>query len=131
MDSWRQKFIDTAERLQDDEDDDFALRWIIGLDFGSSSRSKRPRIHTGSRPGKAQNVERDMEDMHYQMMYDYFPNNPMFGPELFWHRYRMRGELFLSILEKIYLHESYFVQKSAACGLCRLSLHQKITYVLC
>ena len=48
MDSWRQKFIDARNRLQDDEDDDdFALRWVVGLDLGSSSRSKRPRVHDG------------------------------------------------------------------------------------
>ena len=63
MDSWRQKFIDARDRLQDDEDeDDFALRWVVGLDLGSSSRSKRPRVHGGSKHGKAQNVERDRED---------------------------------------------------------------------
>ena len=53
------------------------------LDLGSSSRSKRPRGHSGSRLGKAQNVERDREDMHKQMMRDYFSDNPMFGPHLF------------------------------------------------
>ena len=32
MDSWRQKFIDARDRLQDDEDDDdFALRWDLEL----------------------------------------------------------------------------------------------------
>ena len=54
MDSRRQKFIDARDKLQDDEDDnDFALRWVVGLDLGSSSRSKRPRVHSGSRPSKS------------------------------------------------------------------------------
>ena len=43
----------------------------------------------------------------------------------------MRRELFLSILEKVCLHDSYFVQKFDACGLCGLSPHQKITFALC
>ena len=31
MDSWRQKFIDARERLEEDEDDDdFALKWVVG-----------------------------------------------------------------------------------------------------
>ena len=132
MDSWRQKFIDVRDRLQDDEDDDdFALRWVVGLDLGSNSRSKRPRVHNGSRLRKAQNVERDRKDMHKQMMRDYFSNNLVFGPHLFQCRYRMRRELFLSILEKVCLYDSYFVQKFDACGLCGLSPHQKITSVLC
>ena len=124
--------MDARDRLQDDEDDnDFALRWIVGSDLESSSRSKRPRVHGGSRPRKAQNVERDRKDIHNQMMRDYFSNNPMFGPHLFWRRYRMRRELFLSILEKVYLHDSYFAQKFDVCGLCGLSPHQKITSILC
>ena len=79
---------------------------------------------------KAQNVERDRENMYKQMMRDYFSNNLVFGPHLFWHRYYIRRELFLSILEKVYLHDSYFVQKFDACGLCGLSPHQKITSTL-
>ena len=64
------------------------------------------------------------------MMRDYFSDNPVFGPHLFRHRYRMIRELFLSILKKVCLHDSYFVQKFDACGLCGLSLHQKITSAL-
>ena len=114
------------QRLQDDEEDnDFALRWIVGLDLGSSSRSKRPRVHRGSRPRKAQNVERDREHMHNRMMHNYFSKNPMFGPELFRRRYRLRQESFFSNLENI-----YFVQKFDACGLVGLSSHHKITFAL-
>ena len=42
----------------------------------------------------------------------------------------MRRELFLSILERVCLHDSYFVQKSDACSLHGLSPHQKITSAL-
>ena len=70
------------------------------------------------------------KDMHKEMMRDYFSNNLVFGPHLLWHRYRMRRELFLSILEKVCLHNSYFVQKFDACDLCGFSLHQKITSIL-
>ena len=68
--------------------------------------------------------------MHKQMMRDYFSDNPVFGPHLFRRRYHMRRELFLRILEKMCLHDSYFVQKFDACGLCGLSPHQKFTSAL-
>ena len=47
--------------------------------------------------------------MHYLLMHDYFSKKPIFGPDVLYHRYHMKRELFLSILERVCLHDSYFV----------------------
>ena len=65
MHPWRAKLLATRDRLQEDEEDDnFALRYVIGLDLGTSGGSQRSRVHGGSRPGKAPNIVRDREEMH-------------------------------------------------------------------
>ena len=84
MHSWRQKLLEARERMQDDDDDnEFALGWVLGLDLGSSSSGKRARVYGGSCPRKYTNVLRGREEMHNQLMWDYFGDNPVFGPHLF------------------------------------------------
>ena len=64
------------------------------------------------------------------MMKDYFVDNPVYGPDLFRHRYRKRHFLLVSILEFVCDFDSYFAQKYDTCGLQGLSPHQKITSIL-
>ena len=59
--------------------------------------------------------------MDNHMDLDYFADPPIWGPSFFRRRYRMRRSLFNTILEKVCVRDSYFVQGQDACGLIGLS----------
>jgi hypothetical protein len=125
MDQWRERLLASRELiLEDDDEDDFNVNWIMGLGFNA------PRIVQGSRPGKSPNIDRHRHEMHARMMSDYFADEPVYGPSFFRRRYRMRRSLFLTILERVCARDDYFVQRIDACGFLGLSPHQKITSAL-
>jgi hypothetical protein len=68
--------------------------------------------------------------MDERMFNDYFLHTPTFGPIHFCKRSRMRRSLFLTIMERVYACDRYFVQRLDACGLVGLSSRQKITAAL-
>lgn len=51
-------------------------------------------------------------------------------PNLFRRHYRTQHSFFLTIMEKVYQRDNYFVQKVDACGCVGLSSHQKCTSAL-
>jgi hypothetical protein len=109
MDQWRERLLATRELiLEDDEEDDFNVNWIIGLGL-SAPRGHMPSIVHGSRPGKSPNIDRHRHEMHARMMSDYFADEPTYGPILFRRRYRMRRSLFLTILDRVCARDDYFV----------------------
>jgi hypothetical protein len=111
MDQWRERLHATRELfLEDDEEDDFNVNWIIGLGLGDP-RGQIPSIVRGSRPGKSPNIDRHRHKMHARMMSDYFADEPVYGPNFFRRRYRMRRSLFLTILDRVCARDDYFVQK--------------------
>ena len=130
MDQWRERLHATRELfLEDDEEDDFNVNWIIGLGL-SDPRGQIPSIVRGSRPGKSPNIDRHRHEMHARMMSDYFADEPVYGPNFFRRRYRIRRSLFFTILDRVCARDDYFVQKIDACGFLGLSPHQKITSAL-
>ncbi|XP_068340253.1 uncharacterized protein [Pyrus communis] len=56
-------------------------------------------------------VQHDREECHDQMMKDYFIEHPRHPPHDFWKWYRMRRELFESILNAVVHHGYYFARK--------------------
>ena len=128
MHRWHKKLLEARERMLDD-DDEFVLRWVIGLDLGSSLNSKKARVCGGFCSEKSSNVLRSREELYNLLMHNYSVN-PIFGLHLFHYRYHISRELFPNILERVCLHDSYFVRKRDACGLIGLSPHQKITFAL-
>jgi hypothetical protein len=64
------------------------------------------------------------------MMKNYFSPNPVYGPALFWRRFRMRHSLFELIMERVCEFDRYFIQRVDACSLLGLSPHHKITSAL-
>ena len=72
-------------------------------------------------PKKSPTIERAKIAMDNQMYLDYFADPPIRGPSFFRRWYRMRRNLFDTILEKVCARDSYFVEGRDACGLIGLS----------
>jgi hypothetical protein len=83
----------------------------------------------GSTPGKRY-VFRERELCHARLFKDYFDANPTYDDATFWRRFRMRRELFLSIVERVSAFDPWFVQRSDAVGRLGLSALQKCTVAL-
>ncbi|XP_009351799.3 uncharacterized protein LOC103943275 [Pyrus x bretschneideri] len=82
--------------------------------------------HRGSVTGCSY-VQRDREECHDRMMKDYFIERPRFPAHDFRRRFRMRRELFESILNAVVNHDHYFERRVDATGRQGLSPHQKLT----
>ncbi|XP_059650327.1 uncharacterized protein LOC132296102 [Cornus florida] len=76
------------------------------------------------KPKKRRYIKRDREDAAQQLWKDYFAENPVFPPEYFRRRFRMRRQLFLRILNDITTHDNFFKQKPDATG--RMGVHPYI-----
>nr|XP_008382808.2 uncharacterized protein LOC103445576 [Malus domestica] len=82
--------------------------------------------HRGSVTGRSF-VQCDREECHNRMMKDYFIECPRFPAHDFRRRFRMRRELFESILNAVVNHDHYFARKIDAVSRQSLSPHQKLT----
>ncbi|XP_074301236.1 uncharacterized protein LOC141632586 [Silene latifolia] len=65
-------------------------------------------------------IERNREEGHARLFNDYFSENPVYPPQMFRRRFRMRKHLFLRIVEGVGAYDSHFQHKPDATG--RLSL---------
>ncbi|XP_008345006.3 uncharacterized protein [Malus domestica] len=83
--------------------------------------------HRGSVTGPSF-VQRDKEECHNQMMKDYFIEHLRFPLHDFWRLFRMRRELFESILNAVVNHDHYFAKKIDVIDRQSLSPHQKLTF---
>ena len=102
--------------LDDDSDED---EIIIKLLTGSTSQRKHRRY-----------IERNHLAGHRRLYDDYFAEEPVYPPNLFRRRFRMRRSLFLRILSRVEAHEPYFTQKRNAAKKLGLSPLQKMTAAL-
>ncbi|XP_070677902.1 uncharacterized protein [Malus domestica] len=66
--------------------------------------------HRGSVTGRSYE-QRDREEFHDRMMKDYFIERPRFPAHDFRRRFRMRRELFESILNAVVNHDHYFAKR--------------------
>lgn len=74
MDQWPQCLLATWEPfLEDDEEDDFNVHWVMGLGLKAQPRAI-PNHVRGSRPRKPPNIDKHRHEMHTCMMSDYFAN---------------------------------------------------------
>jgi hypothetical protein len=87
---------------------------------------ERPQ-HGGSRPGRAPNVDRGIQQGHERIIRDYFAPEPVYGEKVFRRRFRMRRSLFLRIVEAVEAYDTYFQLKPNALGIFGLSPIQKCT----
>jgi hypothetical protein len=83
--------------------------------------------HGGSRPGRRCNIKRKRAEGYKNLWDDYFADEPIFGPAGFRRRYRMRGALFVRIIDTIAAYDPYFIQTRDATSLLDLSTIQKYT----
>ncbi|XP_074319248.1 uncharacterized protein LOC141656282 [Silene latifolia] len=65
-------------------------------------------------------IERNREEGHVHLFNDYFSENPVYPPQMFRRRFRMRKHLFLRIVEGVGAYDRHFQHKPDATG--RLSL---------
>ncbi|XP_050125503.1 uncharacterized protein LOC126602624 [Malus sylvestris] len=86
--------------------------------------------HCGSVTGHSY-VQRDREECHDIMMKDYFIECPRFPAHDFRRRFRIRRELFESILNAVVNHDHYFARRLDAVSRQGLSPHQKLTSAFC
>jgi hypothetical protein len=74
-------------------------------------------VYRGSVKGRKPNVKRNRERGHYQLYHDYFhPTRPIFDAQRFWCRYGMSRKLFLTTLNGVRAHDSYFTARPDATG---------------
>ena len=72
-------------------------------------------------------VQHNKEECHDRMMKDYFIQRSRFPTYDFRRRFRIRRELFESILNAVVNYDHYFARKIDAVGRQSLSPHQKLT----
>jgi hypothetical protein len=117
--------------LEELEDDDFELEEEAFLDAfelwveDSEEQPQRP-WWGGSTPGW-RHVHRDCEVGHDRLFRDYFSDNPTYDSAKFCRRFRMRRELFMSIVDRVCAFDPWFVQRPDALGRMGLSSLQKCT----
>ncbi|XP_028106044.1 uncharacterized protein LOC114305092 [Camellia sinensis] len=75
-------------------------------------------------------IHRDHIQGHERLFLDYFAESPVYPPELFRRRFRMKRSLFLRIQVVVEAHDRYFLQKRNCAGKLGLSSLQKITVAL-
>ncbi|XP_059669239.1 uncharacterized protein LOC132314383 [Cornus florida] len=72
------------------------------------------RVKTFFRRHKRRYIKRDREEAAQRLFQDYFAENPIFPPEMFRRRFRMRRKLFIHILNGITAYDEWFIQKPDA-----------------
>ncbi len=75
-------------------------------------------------------VEHDHLQGHKRFFLDYFVESPVYPPNIFRRRFRMRRSLFLRIQSAVEGHDDYFIQKRDNAQRLGLSSLQKITAAL-
>ncbi|XP_075666073.1 uncharacterized protein LOC142635907 [Castanea sativa] len=105
------------QKLLDDDSDEDEI--IIKLLTSSISQCKRRRY-----------IDCNHLAGHKRLYDDYFAEEPVYPPNVFRRRFRMRCSLFLRILSKVEAHEPYFIQKRNNAKKLGLSPLQKMTAAL-
>ncbi|CAN6351784.1 unnamed protein product [Urochloa humidicola] len=102
--------------LLDDDDEDMATILAVMDAENSFHRS----IH------KRRLVPRDHADGEARIIRQYFAANPVYSPEKFRERFRMKRHVFIRILDALQSTDSYFQQRADCTGLVGLSALQKV-----
>jgi len=133
MDTWEDELerslgfgLGFEEDMEEEFENDLFLQMVE--DFCSEvlgESSNRPKVG-GSTVGR-EFVWRDREHCHNLLYKDYFSENPTYGPVKFRRRFRMRRELFTSIVDAVVHFDPWFKQRPDATGRMGLSSLQKCT----
>ncbi|XP_059664212.1 uncharacterized protein LOC132309986 [Cornus florida] len=74
------------------------------------------RVRAFFQPHKRTYIKRNREKAAQRLFRDYFAENPIYPPNIFHRRFRMRQELFLRILNGVTTYDEWFIQKPDALG---------------
>ena len=112
--------------FQDDDDDDGDAQ----LENAAEEQEQEERPHvwgTGSRPGKAPNVDRQRVFYSHLLYRDFWGASPVYNQDYFKRFFKLPIALFDGIVEDLVRHDDYFRQKIDAAGRLGLSPLQKIS----
>jgi hypothetical protein len=87
---------------------------------------EQPVVWGGSRPGKAPNLERHRVMYAHLWFNDFWGASPVYNAMYFRRFFKFPIGLFNNIVERIVLHDSYFIQRTDACGRIGLSTFQMV-----
>ncbi|BFG15860.1 hypothetical protein CerSpe_021340 [Prunus speciosa] len=96
--------------FDDDSDDEEHHHKVIEAIVHHTSLENEATKHGGSVVGR-EYKNREREDRHRNLMFEYFIERPHFNTTDFRRQFRMRKELFYRILNDVVNHEPYFGQK--------------------
>lgn len=100
----------------------FASPWyFVGIDGWCGATE---RAYGGPYKEKLSNIKRAHDEMDYTMWFDYFMEQPKWEAVSFWRHYHIQKSLFLTIMERMYVHDS-ILQKGDVWGIVGLSSQQK------
>jgi hypothetical protein len=87
---------------------------------------EQPVVWGSSWPGKAPNLERHRVMYAHLLFNDFWGATPVYNAMYFRRFFKFPIGLFNNIVERIVLHDSYFIQRTDACGRIGLSTFQKV-----
>jgi hypothetical protein len=133
MESWEDELerslgfgLGFDEDMEEEFENDLFLQMVEAFSTEALGESStRPKVG-GSTVGR-EFVWRDREHCHNLLYKDYFSESPTYGPIKFRRRFRMRRELFTSIVDAVVHFDPWFQQRPDATGRMGLSSLQKCT----
>jgi hypothetical protein len=117
--------IESSSNEEADDDTELMMAATMLL----HEHTSRP-VYRGSVKGRKANVKRNRERGHYQLYRDYFhPTRPIFDVQRLRRRYQMSRKLFLTILNGVRAHGSYFTARPDATGKLGFTSYQKCSSI--
>ena len=105
--------------LNDSDDDEIIIKYLMKEESSSQCDIVQRKY-----------IERDHLQGHKRLFLDYFAESPVYSPNIFRRRFRMRRSLFVRIQSAVEGHDDYFFQKRDNAQRLGLSSLQKITTAL-
>ncbi|RLM66541.1 uncharacterized protein C2845_PM16G15310 [Panicum miliaceum] len=105
-----------------DDDDEEMDSMVAAMDAENSFRRSIPERRL---------VPRDHADGEARIIRQYFAANPVYTPEKFRERFRMKRHVFIRILDAVQSVDSYFQQREDCTRLLGLSALQKVVAAMC
>lgn len=87
--------------------DDTELNVVHHL-LNTSDSDDQPRVHGGSTPGKARNIDGVREEGAIRLHNDYFSNASVYNRKQFLRRFRITAEIFQRLTVQLQSFDSYF-----------------------
>jgi Plant transposon protein len=107
--------------------DDVEFDAILQMLLDDSSDEDEQQSYVASRSGRSPNKHRNREAGANKLHKDYFADEPLYSATDFRRRYRMQRTLFQRIHDTVLEKETFFQQKSDACGAIGFNSYQKMT----